>query len=232
MNNFRIVTCRTNWGFSRVGGSYRVLLAALFMLLMLAIQPALAGKNYESFALQDAPAGKYVLDKTHGYITFSYSHQGYSRPWLRFRSIDSTLEVNSSDVNQSVLDVVVDTDSIDSGVDVFDEHLRGDKFFDVAKYPTIKFAATEVVVEGANVSITGDLTIKDTTKPVTLEGVFNKGGLHFRSKKPMLGFSASVSLKRSEWGMGQYVPVVGDAVDVVIEVEYVREAPLAPKPKG
>lgn len=205
-------------------------LFAVFMLLAFS-QFSLAAKNYEKFDLNDAPGGLYELDKTHGYITFTYLHQGYSRPWLRFRDIDSTLDLNTSDIEKSKLSVNIKAASIDSGVDIFDEHLRGKNFFKTDEYPEIKFEATSMQVDGADISVTGNLTILETTKPVTLTGVFNKGGLHFRSKKPTLGFSAKTSLIRSEWGLGYATPVVGDQVDIVIEVEYNRKHPLPNKPK-
>ena len=183
--------------------------------------------NASDFDLADAPRGTYLLDKTHGYITFSYSHQGYSKPWLRFRSLDATLDLNKDAIEQSTLEVNVDPGSIDSGVDIFDEHLLGKNHFNVAKYPNISFIATEISVEGNSVSVTGDLSIKDRKAPIVLTGTFNRGGLHFQSKKPTLGFSATTQLKRSEWGLGYAVPIVGDDVEVLIEVEFNRVEPLA-----
>ena len=171
--------------------------------------------------LGSAPAGEYTLDKTHGYITFSYSHQGYSRPWLRFRDIDSTLSIDNKNLENSTVSVSIDAASIDSGVDIFDEHLRDDeKFFNVAKYPTITFSSTEVKLDGVNLVLTGDLTMKGVTKSITLEGQFNQGGKHFRTGKPLLGFSATGTLKRSDWDLGFAAPVVSDEVSLVIEVEY------------
>jgi len=70
------------------------------------------------------------------------------------------------------------------------------------------------------ICITGDLSMKDKVGAITLKGQFNRGGLHFRSKQPTLGFSATTTLKRSEWSLGYAVPFVGDEVEIVIEVEY------------
>lgn len=177
------------------------------------------------FDLQSAPGGEYSLDKTHGYVTFSYSHQGYSRPWLRFRSLDATLNLNEKDIQKSTLKVSIDPSSIDSGVDIFDDHLLGKNHFDVENHSSIIFEATNIEVDESNVTITGDLTVKGNSAPVTLQGTFNRGGLHFQSKKPLLGFSATTQLKRSEWGLGYAVPFVGDMVDVVIEVEFNHVGP-------
>lgn len=194
-------------------------LKTLGVTLCLALGAASAlGNSYND--LNKAPAGSYVLDKTHGYVTFSYLHQGYSRPWLRFRDIDATLELDGDKLTDSTVTVAIDPASIDSGVDVFDEHLRGKKFFDVEKFPSITFTSTDLALDGESLTLTGDLTVKGITKSVTLTGQFNQGGLHFRTKKPMLGFSAKTQIKRSEWDLGYAVPMVGDAVDLVVEVEF------------
>ncbi len=184
-------------------------------------------QNSNSFDLTTAPDGMYVLDKTHGYVTFSYSHQGYSKPWLRFRSVDANLDLNVEDISKSTLDVTIDPASIDSGVDIFDEHLLGKNHFDVNNHPQITFVATDISADGNNIRVKGDLSIKENKAPITLTGQFNRGGLHFRSKKPTLGFSATTRLNRDEWGLGYAVPIVGNEVDVVIEVEFNRIQPLA-----
>jgi len=173
-----------------------------------------------------APAGSYALDTSHGYITFSYSHQGYSRPWLRFKNIQASLQLDPQELARSELTVSIDAASIDSGVDLFDEHLRGKNFFQVDQFLYITFAATEIVTDPKSPTdflITGDLTIKGITKAVTLKALFNKGGLHFKTKQPVVGFSATGLIKRSDWDLGYAVPMVGDEVNLVIEVEFHKE---------
>jgi len=115
----------------------------------------------------DAPDGAYQIDKSHGYITFSYAHLGYSKPMLRWREWDSTLAWNSSDPSKSTVSVTIDASKIDSGVDVFDDHLRDKKFFDVENYPTITFNSTRVTMRDSHVgTMIGDLTIKGKTLPI------------------------------------------------------------------
>lgn len=189
-------------------------------LLLLFIPFQLSAMGYKD--INQAPSGDYLLDKTHGYVTFSYLHSGYSRPWLRFRDIDATLTLGEKPTEQASVSVTIDAASIDSGVDVFDEHLRGEDYFHVEKFPVITFRSTNVAFDGQQFLLTGELTMKGVSKNVTLEGVFNLGGQHFRSKKPMLGFSAKGQIKRSEWGLGKYAPFVGDDVDLVIEVEFIQ----------
>ncbi len=168
-----------------------------------------------------AISGTYEIDQTHRYITFDYDHQGYSRPFLRWREWDATLEWNAEDPTASKVEVTIDANSIDSGVDVFDGHLRGERFFDVENHPTITFVSTALEQTGDNTgTLTGDLTIKGNTKPVTLDVAFNKGAYEDRGKVYKLGFSAKGVVKRSDFGVDAFTPVVSDDVNLTIEVEF------------
>ncbi len=170
--------------------------------------------------LSGAPAGEYSLDKGHGYITFSYLHQGYSKPYLRFNDWDSTLNWNPENPESSSVSVTIQTSSVDSMVVKFDDHLKSADMFDVEVFPTATFSSTSINRTGGNAgTITGDLTMKDVTKPITLDVVFNKAG-ETRGGGHKVGFSGKTQLKRSEWNLGYAVPYVGDDVDLVIEVEY------------
>ncbi|MGI9324288.1 MAG: YceI family protein [Pseudomonadales bacterium] len=171
------------------------------------------------------PSGRYTVDATHAYITFSYSHLGFSTPHLGFNEFDVTLDLNALAPAESALTVVINAASIDSRVDEFDEHLRGKEYFHVAQYPKVRFTATQIEMTGENrANITGDLTIKSTTKPLTLETRIVRAAEHPMLKKPVVGISAFADLKRSEWGLGKYVPAVGDTVSLYITAELVHQA--------
>ena len=169
-----------------------------------------------------APSGVYKSEAGHAYIAMSYDHQGYSRPILRWGAFDATAIVDSENPENSKLDVVIDVASIDSGVDAFNDHLRGDKFFNVAAYPQITFSSTsmEQILQGRG-KVTGDLTIKDITKPVTLKVKLNKVGKHFRTKADLFGISAKATIRRDDFGVGLY-DIVGQEVDINIEVEFLK----------
>ncbi len=170
--------------------------------------------------LSDVPSGEYTLDSSHGYITFTYSHLGFSNPRVGFNRFDTTLELDSSNPENSVVEVSIDASSIDSRVAEFNEHLNGGDFFNTGEYPTITFKSTKVVTTGENTfDVTGDLTILGTTRPVTLATTINKAGDHPMQNVPTVGVSASATLLRSEWGLGAYVPAVSDEVELSIEVE-------------
>ena len=171
-----------------------------------------------------APAGVYKSEATHAYITFQYLHQGYARPTLRWNEFDAVVDLNPTDPMNSSLNVTIDASSIDSGVEKFDEHLVGADFFDVANHPSITFKSTEMdQLRVGHGRVTGDLTMKGITKPVKLDVTLNKVGENFRSKKPMMGISAKTRIKRSEWGLGKYTPLVGNDVDIKIEIEFIKE---------
>ena len=167
-----------------------------------------------------APSGTYIAEATHAYIAFSYSHQGYSNPILRWKKFDANLELDSANPESSSLMVTIPSDAIDSGVAKFDEHLVGADFFDAANHPVITFKSTDMdqIYTGTG-RVTGDLTIKGNTKPITLNVKLNKVGKHFRSGKDMFGISATGYLKRSEYGVDKYAPM-GDDVKLMIEVEF------------
>jgi polyisoprenoid-binding protein YceI len=172
-------------------------------------------------AAAGAISGEYKADQGHRYITFDYDHQGYSRPFLRWREWDATLDWNAEDPTASTVKVSIDANSIDSGVDVFDGHLRGEQFFDVENHPTITFKSTSLEKTGDDTGkMTGDLTIKGNTKPVTLDVTFNKGAFEARSNSYKLGFSAKGVVKRSDFGVDAFTPVVSDDVNLTVEVEF------------
>ncbi len=174
--------------------------------------------------LSDVPSGEYTLDSSHGYITFTYSHLGFSNPRVGFNRFDTKLALDSGNPENSTVEVTIDASSIDSRVAEFNEHLNGVDFFNTTEYPTITFKSTRVEATGANTfDVTGDLTILGTTKPVTLATTINKAAEHPLRNVPTVGVSASTTLMRSEWGLDAYVPAVSDEVELSIEVELLSE---------
>jgi polyisoprenoid-binding protein YceI len=170
--------------------------------------------------LSAMPPGKYGLDANHGYITFSYSHLGFSNPHIGFRVFSVDLELDSENVENSTVNVTIDATSIDSRSETFNGHLNGANFFDTANHPTITFTSTAISATGENtLDITGDLTIKDVTKPVTLAATINQAGNHPMRGHPLLGVSAETIVSRSEWGLSRNVPNVGDEMTIRIDVE-------------
>ncbi len=186
-------------------------LPSCVLLLVLAL-PVAAAIN--------APSGNYGLDKTHAYITVTYSHLGFSNPHLGFNDFDVKLALDANEPQNSSFAVTIDAASVDSRVAEFDEHLVGERFFDVANHPKIVFTSTAITMTSdATATIVGDLTIKGITKPVTLEATLNKAAMHPMLKRPTLGVSAVGELRRSDWDLGYAVPMVTDEVQLYLSVE-------------
>lgn len=174
--------------------------------------------------LSDVPSGKYTLDSSHGYITFTYSHLGFSNPRVGFNRFETELELDSSNPENSTIEVSIDASSIDSRVAEFNDHLNGSDFFNTSEYPTITFKSTNIEATGENTfNVAGDLTILGTTKAVTLAATINKAANHPMRNVPTVGVSATAKLIRSEWGLGAYVPAVSDEVELSIEVELLSQ---------
>ncbi|MCU0754943.1 MAG: YceI family protein [Xanthomonadales bacterium] len=162
----------------------------------------------------------YSFDKVHTQVHASVSHLGFSNSTARFHVKDGSFTFDPADLANAKVDVTIAADSIDLGDKTWKDHLSGAKWFDFAGFPEIRFVSTKVEPgAGKSFKIHGELTLKGVTQPVTLDATLNGNGPHPFSKKPAAGFSATASFKRSDFGMAEYVPAVGDEVTVRIEVE-------------
>ncbi len=175
--------------------------------------------NRPGVDISAAPSGTYKSEQGHAYIAFSYDHNGYSKPILRWGKMDATINLDSENPENSTLAVSIPVNSIDSGVEAFDGHLVGKNFFDAANHPVITFNSTSMDQAATGTGrVVGDLTIKGVTKPVTLRATLNKIGKS-RSGVDIFGISAQGRLKRADFGVDTYLPVAED-IDIMIEVEF------------
>ena len=162
----------------------------------------------------------YQIDPTHTATVFSWNHFGFSTPSANFSDIQGTINVDNAKPANSSVNVTIPLSSLNTNVKALDEHLKTADFFDAAKYPNITFKSTKVQALGKNkYKITGKLTVKDVTKPVVLDAVLNKQGVHPMTKAESIGFNATTSFNRSAFGVGAYVPNVGDKITVNITTE-------------
>lgn len=162
----------------------------------------------------------YKIDPTHTATVFTWNHFGFSTPSANFCDIQGTISVDNAKPADSSVNVTIPLSSLNTNVAALDEHLKNADFFDAAKYPNITFKSTKVQALGKNkYKITGNLTVKDVTKPVVLDAVLNKQGEHPMTKAQSIGFNATTSFNRSAFGVGAYVPNVGDKITVNITTE-------------
>lgn len=162
----------------------------------------------------------YKIDPTHTATVFSWNHFGFSTPSANFTDIQGTIKVDNAKPANSSVEVTIPLSSVNTNVTALDKEFQEEAWFNAAKYPNITFKSTKVETKDKkHFKITGDLTVKGVTKPVVLDAVLNKQGEHPMAKVPAIGFNATTSFNRSAFGIGNYVPNVGDKITVNITTE-------------
>jgi polyisoprenoid-binding protein YceI len=168
-----------------------------------------------------AAAETYHLEKTHVDLLFSINHAGFTEKHGSFRDLDATLQFDAGHPENSQITVTVNTDSLDTAFPARDKDVKGERFLDVARYPQMRFVSTKVTRESdQTLRIDGQLTLHGVTQPLTLHAKLNKAAPNPFDKRPTLGFSATGSLKRSDYGITTYIPVIGDVVTMTIDAEF------------
>ncbi len=168
----------------------------------------------------------YKVDPTHTATVFSWNHFGFSTPSGNFTDIQGTISVDNDQPAKSSVNISIPLSSVNTNVPALDKEFQEEAWFNAAKYPNITFKSTKVeTTDKKNFKITGDLTVKGVTKPVVLDAVLNKQGDHPMTKAATVGFNATTSFDRSAFGIGNYVPNVGDKITVNITTEASVVAP-------
>ena len=148
----------------------------------------------------DDISGDYALDVTHSRLGFVARHAMVTKVRGQFGAFTGTAHIDEANPVDSKVDLSIDVASIDSGTADRDGHLKSGDFFDAETYPTITFSSTDVKRAGSDWTITGDLTIKDVTKPVTIE--FEQTG---SARDPFgnvrVGFEGETTINRKDWGL-------------------------------
>ena len=186
-------------------------LAAAAILSIAAAAPALAAPE------------TYVVDGSHTFPRFSYSHLGFSTQLSRFNKTTGKVVFDKTAKTGSV-DIEIDAKSVDTGSTLFNEHIQGEDFLDTTKFPTATFKSTKVLFKGDKpAKIQGELTIKGVTKPVVLTVTSFQAMPHPMQKKDAIGANATTTIKRSEFNAGKYAPHVGDEVRIDIAIEAIKD---------
>ncbi|HAV5266807.1 TPA: polyisoprenoid-binding protein [Acinetobacter baumannii] len=162
----------------------------------------------------------YKIDPTHTATVFSWNHFGFSTPSANFSDIQGVIKVDNAKPANSSVNVTIPLSSVNTNVPALDKEFQEEAWFNAAKYPNITFKSTKVETKDKkHFKITGDLSVKGITKPVVLDAVLNKQGEHPMAKVAAIGFNATTSFNRSDFGLGNYVPNVGDKITVNITTE-------------
>ncbi len=204
-------------------GRALALSATLLMAPVAPLAPAFA-----QAAPLSVPAGDYAIEKTHASITVKWKHLGLSYYPARFVTFDSVITLDPKDVTKSSVSVTIDPRSVRTDYpfpekEDFDK-VVAEKFLRAGEFPTATFQSTRLVATGATTGkLTGNLTLAGVTKPVTLDVTLNAAKEHPFRKVPALGFSATGSFNRSDFGLKDLIPAISDEILISIEAEYLKK---------
>lgn len=177
-----------------------------------------------------APAPEtYAIDKAHTQIGFAVRHLMVSTVRGTFREFDGAIHFDEADITRSSARFTVNAASIDTGNERRDNHLRSDDFFNAEAFPTIQFTSRRVVRQGQQLSLVGDLTIRDVTKEVVIPFEL-AGPLKSSNGRKRIGAEGTLTINRFDYGlkynrMTEAVAVVADEVRIEINVEATTAAP-------
>ncbi|MEM6587200.1 MAG: YceI family protein [Pseudomonadota bacterium] len=163
---------------------------------------------------------KYTLDASHSQIVFSYEHLGFSTTYGMFSGFEGEIIFDQENPANSSVSVSMPARSMLTGWEARFNHFMADDFFAASEEELISFTSTGIEVTGDNTAlITGDLTVNEVTKEVTLDAVMNKAGDNPMSGKTWAGFDATATVLRSDFNLGAFAPAVSDEIEVVISIE-------------
>lgn len=175
----------------------------------------------------ELPAGTWTLDKAHTALSFVARHMMVTKVRGTFRSFDGTIDI-AEDPTESKVTINIETGSVSTGADDRDAHLVSPDFFDAVTFPTMTFVSTDIYEKNGQWRLTGDLTIKNITRPVTLDVSF-EGSETNPWGKTIAAFTATAEVDREAWGLTWNVPLesggllVGRKVKLEIEAQLHRD---------
>jgi polyisoprenoid-binding protein YceI len=167
-----------------------------------------------------AKADTYKIDPVHSSIVFKIKHANVSYVYGRFNKFEGAFTL---DGDKSSVEATAAVESIDTAVPKRDDHLRGPDFFNAKQFPDISFKSTKVEEKDGKLVFTGDLTLHGVTKPVTVELTKVGEGPGFKPGEVRAGLEGAVTIKRSEFGMGGMLNMLGDEVTLMLGFEGVKQ---------
>ncbi len=192
------------------------------LLLVLACEPSAAGEP-----------PRYAFDPVHTRVMFAIDHAGFSKAIGTISGSQGSLQFDADDWASARLDVLVPMDRLDMGDSGWSASVFAPRFLDVKRYPQARFVATDGMQRGTGNRgrACGQLTLHGVTRPLCLDVVFNKAGRYpLPPFRRTIGFSATATLKRSDYGMTSWQSLVGDDIELRIEAELFRSDADAPAP--
>jgi polyisoprenoid-binding protein YceI len=174
--------------------------------------------------LGSAKPGSYKVESYHTQVGFSISHFGFTNYSGLFSGATGSLQLDPTKLGTSKLDISIPVDSVTTTVSKLTDELKGDQWFDTAKFPKATFVSTQVVPTAEGATVTGNFTLHGITKPVVLHVRFIGAGVNPIDKAYTVGFEATGTIKRSDFGVKTYLPAVGDEVQLSIAGAFEQKA--------
>jgi polyisoprenoid-binding protein YceI len=197
---------------------------ALLTLALLAALPATAQMPVAgSPSIAKVVAGTYKVDSGHTQVLFTVNHLGFSQYTGQFVQPTGSMTIDPRRPEATRVEIVFPIAKVSTTVSALDAHLRKADFFDAEKYPEGRFVSTRVSTRGTNATIEGNLTLRGVTRPVVLDARFIGAGPNPMSKRATIGFAATTTIKRSDFGINYGIPAVSDRVDLVINAAFEQE---------
>jgi polyisoprenoid-binding protein YceI len=168
-------------------------------------------------------AGTYTVDPYHTQVMFTVNHLGFNAYYGIFGGSTGTLILDPKKPSAAAVDITIPLAGLVTTSDKLNEHLKTPDFFDAVKFPTATFKSTSVTVSGTKARIAGTLTVKGVSKPVVLDAHFVGAGPAPMSNAPTIGFEATTTVKRSDFGVSYGVPLVSDEVPLKITVAFEKK---------
>jgi len=186
--------------------------------LCAAVAPAVA---QAPLGPDDIQAGTYVIDTKETLVRYATVHMGFTEFWGTFPGATGTLSLDPRNLAAARLDVKVPIATVETTNRELDGELFSDEFFDGETYRNMHFVSTVVTRTGPRTAkVAGDLTLHGVTRPIVLDVTLTGAGPNAFSKVPTLGFKAEGRVKRSDFGMGKYVPIVSDETAITISAAF------------
>jgi len=178
----------------------------------------LAGALFSAHAY--AQTSSWAIDPAHSSVTFEVVHMAVSHVHGAFGNVKGTVTLNEKDITKSSVTATIDATTVSTGVVQRDTHLKSADFFDVVKNPAMTFQSSSLTNSGGKLRLIGNLTINGVTKSVTLD-LDGPTPPQTMQGKTVSGFSASGTIKRSDYGFGPKFPppLIGDGVKFTVDVE-------------
>jgi polyisoprenoid-binding protein YceI len=168
--------------------------------------------------------GSFAVEPNHTIVGFGVSHMGFSTYYGNFTHVAGNLHLETPNPAASLIEVHIPVNSLYVPSDALAKELKSSAWLDSEKYPEIVFKSTQVIqTSPTEAQVTGDFTLHGVTKPVTLSVKFHGSGRNPLTQKYTVGFDATARIKRSDFDVKSYLPMIGDDLDVTIAAVFERQ---------